>query len=61
MSDSSLVNLDTLVSELRKRDQIDSNRAISPLIKTDDALEIDTTSLTIKQQVNKLYNIITNK
>ena len=60
MSDRSLTDLDSLVSDLKKRDAIDSNRAISPLIKTDDALEIDTTSLTVKEQVDKLYNIITN-
>ena len=61
ISDDSLVDIDSLISELSKRDKIDSNRTISPLIKTDDALEIDTTSLTVKEQVDKLYNIITNK
>ena len=32
----------------------------SPLIKANDALIVDTTLLTIDNQVNKLYNIITN-
>ena len=37
---------------------IDSNREISPLIKVNDAIEINTTSLTIEQQVKKIYDII---
>ena len=59
MSDNSSVSIADLVAKLEKRDMIDSNRAISPLIKANDALVIDTTSLSIDQQVNKLYNIIT--
>ena len=59
MSDKTSITLEDLISKLKKRDQIDSNRDISPLIKADDALEIDTTSLTINEQVDKLYNIIT--
>jgi cytidylate kinase len=59
MPDNSSVSISDLVAKLEKRDMIDSNRAISPLIKANDALVIDTTSLSIDQQVNKLYNIIT--
>ena len=59
MSDKTSITLEDLIPKLKKRDQIDSNRDISPLIKADDALEIDTTSLTINEQVDKLYNIIT--
>ena len=59
MLDNSSVSISDLVAKLEKRDMIDSNRAISPLIKANDALVIDTTSLTIEQQVNTLYNIIT--
>jgi cytidylate kinase len=59
MPDNSSVSISDLVAKLEKRDMIDSNRAISPLIKANDSLVIDTTSLSIDQQVNKLYNIIT--
>ena len=45
---------------LLERDKIDSNRDISPLIKPKDAYVVDTTSLTIEEQVIKLFNIITN-
>ena len=45
---------------LLERDKIDSNRDISPLIKPKDAYVVDTTLLTIEEQVIKLFNIITN-
>lgn len=54
----SSMTLEKLIKEIKKRDMIDSNREISPLIKVDDAIEINTTSLTIKQQVKKIYDII---
>ena len=47
-----------LVKKIERRDKIDSNRLISPLIKVDDAIEINTTSLTINEQVTKIYDII---
>ncbi len=59
MSESS-ITIPELATQLEQRDMLDSNRAISPLVKANDALVVDTTSLTIEQQVNKLYNIITN-
>ena len=59
MSESS-ISISDLATQLEQRDMLDSNRAISPLVKANDALVIDTTSLTIDGQVNKLYNIITN-
>ena len=60
ISDNSSISISELATQLEKRDMLDSNRAISPLVKANDALVIDTTSLTIEEQVNKLYNIITN-
>jgi cytidylate kinase len=36
---------------------MDSERQISPLKKADDAIEIDTTNLTIEQQVNLIVRI----
>ena len=40
------------------RDSNDISRLNSPLIKTDDCIEIDTTELTIKEQVDEIYKII---
>ena len=47
-------------NNILERDNIDSNRNISPLIKPKDAYVIDTTSLSINEQVIKLFNIITD-
>ncbi|WP_042145703.1 (d)CMP kinase [Paucisalibacillus sp. EB02] len=41
-------NLEELKKEIEKRDHIDSERAASPLVKAVDAIEIDTTSLSIE-------------
>jgi len=45
-------DLDQVTAELKKRDVIDSTRAISPLKKANDAIELDTSNLTIEQQVD---------
>lgn len=51
------------VSEIQKeliwRDKNDSSRAIGPLKQAEDAVAVDTSVLTIEQQVNLLYNTIT--
>ena len=62
MKDLSNANksLDDMCKLLLERDKIDSNRNISPLIKPKDAYVVDTTSLSIEEQVTKLFNIITN-
>ncbi len=44
--------------ELAFRDKTDSTRKIAPLKKAQDAIEIDTTNLSIKKQVDKIYGFI---
>lgn len=44
--------LDEVKENLKKRDMIDSNREVSPLTKSDDAIEVDTSNVTIDEQVN---------
>jgi len=41
-------------SDLSNRDQIDSNRAVAPLKKADDAIYVDTTNMTIEEVVERL-------
>ncbi|MDP2173444.1 MAG: (d)CMP kinase [Candidatus Cloacimonadaceae bacterium] len=48
-------DLDTVLKELNKRDLNDSSRALAPLVRTSDAIEIDTGCLTIEEQVEALY------
>ena len=57
------VSLDDMILEISDRDRMDSTRKYSPLKKAEDAIEIDTTGLTINQQVDSIVSIInkTNK
>ncbi|MGQ5709044.1 (d)CMP kinase [Lactobacillus sp. PSON] len=56
------IQTDQTVEEIEKdiaaRDYKDSHRKISPLKKADDAIEIDTTSMTIDQVVDEILNKI---
>ncbi|MDA7025664.1 (d)CMP kinase [Bacillus sp. CLL-7-23] len=55
------VNYETLAEEIRRRDKLDSEREISPLKKADDALEIDTTSLSIEEVAEKILQVVDQK
>jgi cytidylate kinase len=52
-----MVDLDDIVENLRKRDLIDSQRAESPLRKAENAVEMDTTYLTIEEQVEAVCQL----
>jgi cytidylate kinase len=52
---------ETVLNEMIERDKQDSTRALAPLKPAEDAIQIDTTSLSIEQQVEQLYSIITAK
>ncbi|PER36826.1 cytidylate kinase [Bacillus cereus] len=51
-------NLEQLKEEIARRDKLDSEREVSPLKKADDALELDTTSLSIEEVVRKIMGIV---
>ncbi|MEH7281516.1 (d)CMP kinase, partial [Bacillus toyonensis] len=51
-------NLEQLQEEIAQRDKLDSEREVSPLKKADDALELDTTSLSIEEVVQKIMGIV---
>lgn len=52
------IPLEEIEKDLLWRDYNDSNRAIAPLCKAQDAIEVDTTDLSIPEQVNYLRKII---
>ena len=54
-------NLEELKQEIAARDKFDSEREVSPLKKADDALELDTTSLTIEEVVDAIVRIAKEK
>ncbi len=49
-----------LVEEIRQRDFLDSERSNSPLLKADDAIEIDTSKMTFEEQVAFIVNKVKN-
>ncbi len=49
------MDLEAVKAEIVKRDQLDSSRSTAPLKKAEDARELDTTNLTIKEQVEIIY------
>lgn len=55
------LSLEKLEEEIAHRDFLDSTRKESPLKKADDAIEIDTTSLSIQEVVFKITNLIQEK
>ncbi len=53
-------DLEELKEDIKKRDEMDMNREVSPLIKADDAVEVDTTSLTIDEVVQEILNVVSS-
>ena len=51
-------SISDLIEDIRRRDQLDSSRDHSPLIQAEDAIPIDTSELTINEQIKKIINHI---
>ena len=51
-------SISELIEDIRRRDQLDSSRDHSPLIQAEDAIPIDTSQLTINEQIKKIINHI---
>lgn len=54
-------DLDQLIKEIEQRDYQDTHRAASPLVKASDAIEIDSSDLTIDEVVDKILEIVNRK
>lgn len=52
------ISYEQVLSEIKARDKIDSTRKNSPLKKSQDAFEIDTTNKTVKACINEIIDII---
>ena len=50
-----------VLKDIIKRDEMDTNRAESPLMQARDAIFIDTTGLTLEQVSDKIGKLIQNK
>lgn len=52
-----LHTFDEVVKQIEERDHQDMTRDIAPLIKAENAIEVDTSNLTIEQQVEAIYSL----
>lgn len=55
------LELKDLKEQLAERDKRDRERPLSPLKKADDAIEVDTTHLTIEGQVQRVFELATER
>jgi len=55
------ISLESVKKDIEYRDKNDSSREFAPLSKAQDAIEIDTTSLTIDEVAQKIIGIIKEK
>jgi cytidylate kinase len=54
-------NMAALLQEIMLRDQRDSERAAAPLLKCPDAIEVDTTNLTVAQSIARVLGLYRGK
>ena len=54
------LSIDEIKASILRRDLIDSSRDLSPLKRSEDSIEIDSTDLTIDEQIEKIIKIIEN-
>ena len=55
------VTYDEVLEDLKRRDYADINKALSPLVKTEDMIEIDTTFLSKEQVISEVIRLIRKK
>lgn len=55
------VRYDDVLKNVQERDYIDSHREDSPLVKADDAIEIDNSYLTIQEQFDLVLDLVKEK
>ena len=55
------IDLKQLAQDIQKRDEQDSNRAIAPLKKADDAIELVTDNLTVDRVIDKIIELYHEK
>jgi len=54
------IKLEEIESEIQQRDDLDSSRATSPLKPANDAVHIDTSHLSIEEQVEQVLKLVKN-
>lgn len=54
-------SFEEVLTNLVERDKLDSGRDISPLVKAKDAIELDTTKLSIEDEIEFIINLVKEK
>lgn len=52
------ISYEEVLANLKKRDEIDSGRKVSPLRKAEDAVELDTTNLTVDEELKNMIELV---
>ncbi|MEJ5258216.1 MAG: (d)CMP kinase [Fervidobacterium sp.] len=55
------ISFDILLNQIIERDKNDTSREIAPLVKAPDAVEIDTSNMTIEEVIEEILRIVKNK
>ncbi|MGQ9855710.1 MAG: (d)CMP kinase [Fervidobacterium sp.] len=55
------ISFEVLLKQIIERDKNDASREIAPLVKAPDAIEIDTSELTIEEVIEKILEIVKRK
>jgi cytidylate kinase len=55
------VNLASLLEEIRERDERDTQRAVAPLKPADDAVQLDSTTLSIEEVLQKILSEVADR
>jgi cytidylate kinase len=58
LSKGQSATIEEIILNMEKRDQIDTSRTEGPLKKADDAIEIDTSDMSIEQQVQIILDLV---
>ena len=56
-----LVDLQVIMDNLAKRDHIDSSRQEGPLVQVEDAIVLDTTNMTLGEQIDEVLSLAVSK
>jgi cytidylate kinase len=55
------IDFDTVLGQLRQRDARDASRADAPMLKAEDAVEIDTTDMTIDEAIKAAIEVVESR
>ncbi|MBU0561100.1 MAG: (d)CMP kinase [Bacteroidetes bacterium] len=58
LQDNIEISFEEVKNNLHERDKIDSSREVSPLTKSKEAIELDTTGISVEEELEKILEII---